>query len=84
MDEFFHFSAWMIEFDRYVSKTPERHVLLLLYNAFAHGQIEDLSFLSNVEVVFLTKNTIAFLQPLDSGVITALKRRYSKISTIVL
>ncbi len=69
MDEFF--STWLKQFDPFVSKTPGRRVALLLDNASAHGKIEDLSFLSNVEVIFLPKNTTAFLQPLDAGVIAA-------------
>ncbi len=74
----FYFSAWLKKFDMYVSKTPNRKVALLLDNASAHGQIEDLHALLNVEVIFLTKNTTAFLQILDAGVIASLKKRYRK------
>ena len=52
---FLFFYAWLKEFDIYVSKTPGRHVVLLLDNASAHGKIEDLPVLSNVEVIFLRK-----------------------------
>ncbi len=34
------FSAWLKEFDIYVSKTPERRVALLLDNASAHGKLK--------------------------------------------
>ncbi len=62
----------------YVSKTPNRKVALIPDNASAHRQIEHLPALLNVEDIFLSKNTTAFLQPLDAGVITSLKKRYRK------
>ncbi len=51
----FYFSAWLKNFDMYVSKTPNGKVPLLLDEASAHGQIEDLPALLNVEVIFLRK-----------------------------
>ncbi len=56
MDEFFYFSAWLKQRNLFVSKTPGRLVALLLDNASAHGKIEDLSFLSNLEVILFLKN----------------------------
>ncbi len=69
----FLFSAWLKKFDIYISKTVNRKVALLPDDASTHGQMEDLPALSNVEVIFLSKRTAAFLQTLDAGVIASLK-----------
>ncbi len=77
LDEFSIFSR-LKEFAEYILKTPGRKVALLIYNASSHGRLEDISSLSNMEVIYLPKNATSFLQALDAGVIASLKRRYRK------
>lgn len=73
------FFAWILRFSSYISRSsPSRKVLLLLDNCSAHGTEETLPLLDNVEVVFLPPNTTSKLQPLDAGIIAALKVRYRK------
>ncbi len=72
------FSSWLKKLDHYVSKTNIRRVALLLDNASAHGRLQDCPDLENIEVIFLPKNTTAYLQPSDAGVIAALKQRYRR------
>ena len=50
--------------------------LLLLDNATFLGSIARLPEFSNVSVLFLSKRTTSRLQPMNSGVIATLKRRY--------
>ncbi len=71
------FTAWMRQFETFVSKTVERRVALLLDDALAHGRIEDLSFLPDFEV-FPSQKHYRVLQRLDAAVIGASKRSYLK------
>ncbi len=68
----------MKECNEYILKTPGRNVVLLIGNASSNGRMEDIPSLSNVEAIYLPKNTTPFLQPLDAGVIASLKRIYRK------
>ncbi len=59
-------------------KTPGRNAFLLVDNCEAHGKPETLPELDNVDVMFLSKNTTSKIQPLDAGIIAAMKRQYRK------
>ncbi len=54
------FSSWLEEFNEYISKTSGRKVALLIENASSHCCMEDITSPSNVEVIYLTKNTASF------------------------
>ena len=56
-------------------KAQGRNVLLFVDNAPPHPK--DFR-LSNVEVVFLPVNITSLLQPLDQGIIVAIKKNYRK------
>ncbi|KAG9415735.1 hypothetical protein AC1031_021893 [Aphanomyces cochlioides] len=65
------FNEWLECFNASMAK-QDRKVLLLVDNASSLRAIESLS---NVEVRFLPPNTTAYLQPLDAGIIAALKKK---------
>ncbi|KAG0436500.1 Tigger transposable element-derived protein 6 [Dictyocoela muelleri] len=50
----------------------ERKILLILDNAPSHSEVSH----SNVELLFLPKNTTSIIQPLDIGVIKAFKSHH--------
>ncbi|KAG0436794.1 Tigger transposable element-derived protein 1 [Dictyocoela muelleri] len=52
----------------------ERKILLLLDNFKGH----EIRSLSNIRLLFLTLNTASILQPLDLGVISVFKKKYSE------
>ena len=49
-------------------------VLLFLDNATSHSNVQ----LCNVKLKYLPSNTTSILQPLDKGIILAMKRKYCK------
>ena len=68
------FRRWLNDFNAKM-KRKKRRVLLLLDNAPSHPK--DI-VLSNVKTVFLPANTISVRQPLDQGIIKAVKTQYRK------
>ncbi|KAG0440034.1 Tigger transposable element-derived protein 1 [Dictyocoela muelleri] len=72
--------AWMttLVFKQYLvklnekMKTEGRKILLILDNAPSHPSM----VLSNIEFLFLPKNTTSIIQPLDMGIIKAFKSHY--------
>ena len=71
------FVSWLYRFSSYISRyNPQRRVMLLLDNCSSHGSAESLPYLSNVDYQFLPPNTTSKLQPLDAGIIAALKSGY--------
>ena len=72
------FFNWLQRFDNYVGNQEGRRVALLIDNCSAHGSIETLPVLYNVDVIFLPPKTTSKLQPLDTGIIVALKLRYRR------
>lgn len=70
------FYAWLGRFNNYIGTTDGRKVLLLMDNCSAHGSIDSMPSLSHVEIQFLPPNTTSKLQPLDAGIIAAMKTRY--------
>ena len=58
-------------------KEQNRNIILLIDNAGCHSPIQFDSF-SNVTVKFLPPNMTSVIQPLDAGIINAVKARYRK------
>lgn len=52
----------------------KRNILLFLDNASSHPNLK----LSNIQLVFLSPNTTSETQPLDQGIINAIKVQYRK------
>lgn len=67
------FNDWLKHVNKQM-KYQGRKNLLFIDNESSHEVLE----LSNVEVKFLPANTTFTLQPLDHGIIRALKTRYRK------
>jgi hypothetical protein len=59
-----------------------RKIILLIDNAGCHSPIQFESF-SNVTVKFLPPNMTSMIQPLDAGIINAVKARYRKKLVLV-
>ena len=72
------FTRWLLRLDARIGETPGRRILLFIDNASSHGKEITLPRLPHVEVKFLPKNTTPILQPMDLGVIAAIKRRYKQ------
>lgn len=73
------FLEWLGKFSDFIANSPGRKVVLLIDNASSHGTAEMHSSFQNVKVVFLPPNTTSMLQPLDAGIIAAIKRRYRSL-----
>lgn len=67
------FANWLKEVNSQM-KRQKRHILLFLDNATSHGHEE----MSNVTLKFLPPNTTSHIQPLDQGIIRAMKERYKR------
>ena len=59
-------------------KMQNRNVVLFLDNATSHQESIE-NNLSNIKLVFLPKNMMSRLQPLDAGIIRAFKLKYRKL-----
>ena len=68
------FETWIRNLDRQFSR-QKRSVLMILDNCPAHPIIEGLT---NTKLAFLPPNTTSKLQPMDQGIIQALKAWYRK------
>lgn len=64
-------TEWLRMVDRQMKKQG-RNILLFLDNAPAHPDVK----LNNVKLVFLPPNTTSLSQPMDQGIIQALKLKY--------
>ncbi|KAL4132878.1 hypothetical protein QTP88_009955 [Uroleucon formosanum] len=67
------FSDWLKEWDKQLAK-EKRHILLTVDNCPAHPPVQT----ENIKLVFLPPNTISVLQPMDQGIIKALKVKFQK------
>ena len=65
------FKHWMAKLNDEM-KLNDRHILLIVDNAPSHVFEE----FSNIEMLYLPKNTTPLLQPLDMGIIKAFKNHY--------
>ena len=70
--------SWFQEFNKGMKTRKSCKVLLLVDNCSAHGNIATLPDLSHVEVHFLPPNITSRFQPLDAGIIAAVKMGYKK------
>ncbi|XP_050049629.1 tigger transposable element-derived protein 6-like [Dermacentor andersoni] len=68
------FREWIYREDARFSQ-EKRKVLFLVDNCPAHGTVPGLK---SIQLEFLPANTTALLQPMDQGVIQALKSRFRK------
>ena len=67
------FETWLKKFDKRMGRKG-RKVLLFLDNATSHSNVQ----LCNVKLKYLPANTTSILQPLDQGIILAMKQKYRK------
>ena len=67
------FERWLLAFDRKL-KNEKRKILLFLDNAPSHPKIS----LDNIKLLFFPPNTTAKSQPMDQGIIQAMKLKYRK------
>ena len=72
------FFEWLKIFDDYITKTAGRKVLLLADCASCRGVHSVLPELRSVHLEFLPANTTSLCQPLDAGIIAAIKRLFRK------
>ena len=72
------FFDWLRRLDNFIGRTTGRKIILFLDNCAAHGTVLTLPTLHNVEVYFLPPNTTSQVQPLDAGVIAALKAKFRR------
>ena len=63
---------------RQKNESKKRKVILFLDNATCHPETAQAG-LKNIKLVFLPKNTISRLQPLDAGIIRNFKHKYRKL-----
>lgn len=67
------FKLWMKRLDQKMGR-QRRNIILLLDNATCHPRVQ----LKNVKLVFLPPNTTSITQPMDQGIIQALKLKFRK------
>ena len=67
------FEDWLTRFNNHM-KRQKRRILLFLDNATCHPALT----LSNIKLQFLPPNSTSKVQPLNQGIIKALKARYRK------
>lgn len=72
------FFDWLRRFDKYVQQKKDRKVALILDNCSAHGTMEKLPYFANVTVIFLPPNSTSKVQPMDAGIIAAMKVKYRR------
>lgn len=68
------FIKWVRDWDRELTK-KQKKILLLVDNCPAHPSISDLR---SITLIFLPPNTTSVLQPMDQGIIRALKSNFRK------
>ncbi|VVC38510.1 DDE superfamily endonuclease domain, partial [Cinara cedri] len=69
----FLITDWLKEWDKQLAK-EKRHILLAVDNCPAHPPVQT----EFIKLVFLPPNTTSVLQPLDQGIIKALKVKFRK------
>ena len=70
------FEEWVRELDRKFS-AAKRKIALIIDNCTAHPHVEQLP---SIELIFLPPNTTSRTQPMDQGVIRALKAKYRSLA----
>ena len=66
------FRDWVHELDHKFAAS-KRKIALIINNCRAHLHVENLKW---VELIFLLPNTTSHTQPMDQGIIRALKAKY--------
>ena len=66
------FEEWVRQLDRKFS-AANRKIALIIDNYTAHPHVEQLN---STELIFLPPNTTSHTQPMDQGIIRALKAKY--------
>ena len=66
------FEEWVGQFDWKFS-AANRKIVLVIDNCMVHPHVEQLN---SVELIFLSPNTTSHTQPMDQGIIRALKATY--------
>lgn len=69
------FDQWLAKIDKYF-RLKKRRILLFVDNCSAHETPQNLK---NVKVEYLPPNATSRLQPIDQGIIKALKSNYRKL-----
>lgn len=72
------FFDWLEKFDRRIGNELNRKVCLLLNYSPVHGRQDTLPKLNYTQLAFVPITPIGMTQPLDNGIITALKCRYRR------
>ena len=70
------FEEWVRELDRKFS-AAKRKIALIIDSCTAHPHVEQLA---SIELIFLPPNTTSHTQPMDQGVIRALKAKYRSLA----
>ncbi|XP_057290295.1 tigger transposable element-derived protein 4-like [Hydractinia symbiolongicarpus] len=70
------FEEWVRELDRKFSVSKQK-IALIIDNCTAHPHVENLEW---VELIFLPPNTTSRTQPMDQGIIRALKAKYRSLA----
>lgn len=73
------FFMWLQRFDAYIGRRAGRKAILLIDTCSAHGNIEAIPPLRNVVVKFLPPSTTSKIQPMDAGIVAAVKLRFRKM-----
>lgn len=72
------FEKWLRDWDAQL-KLKQRKILLLIDNCPAHPNVPNLQC---IKLVFLPPNVTSILQPMDQGIIKALKMQYRKMQVL--
>ena len=80
-------NAWMTSaiFEKFLSdwneqlKTEDRHILVVIDGATGHKKDKKAFEMSNIEFLYLPSNTTSLTQPLDRGIIAAVKMHYRRL-----
>lgn len=72
----FRYHDWLVRFDAYIGRIPDRQVAPLVDKCSAHGSSETVLALHRVKMFNLPPNSTPYVQQINVGVISALKKRY--------
>ena len=70
------FEEWVRQLDQKFS-TANRKIALIIDNCRTHPHVEQLN---SIELIFLPPNTKSHTQPMDQGIIRALKAKYCSLA----